>query len=384
MKKLAAVLLVIMLTGCSKIIEDVPDVNDSLSDSPSVSYEHDDSRYIYSELSAKEREYYDIIAAAARAHEETARFPEKVEPDTLRKLFIAVYYEEEDIFWLASFFENPRHATNKLTLYYRFEDMDTEQMKAEIDAETDRIFSAFDDDTSDYEKLLAFHDQIVLTTTFEDDENYARTIYGALSKGIAQCVGYAKTFDYLCSLAGIDCMTVMGTNENGLPHSWNIVSLEGKWYHVDCTWDDPILDPVDEEFFRHYYFLVKDSDILGITHSLDTQYFTYPACTADDNYYVREGLVPKWGAESGGILKDLAVKRINEGHKDIAVRLKDESAYSVAKTLLFETGGMRDVLDTVNSQCSTKVCNDRYIRYLNDDLFIIHITMIYKDETKSE
>ncbi len=373
--RISAVLLALTLAGCSRIIEDVPDVRDNSPDSPLVTL--DSSRYIYSQLSEKEQQWYDIIADAARSHSEAAELPEKAEPDELRKLFMAVYYEEEDLFWLASYYENPPRPTDTLHLYYRFEDEDLDAMQAELDSRADEILSSFDEDTTDYEKLLRIHDEIVLGATFEDDENYARTIYGALCKGISQCVGYAKAFDYLCKKADIDCMTVMGTNEKGLPHSWNIVLLDGSWYHVDCTWDDPILSPVDTEFLRHYYFLVTDSDIIGVTHSLDTQYFYYPECTAADNYYVREGLICRRATEAQGMFKSLAVKQIGAGHKDIALRFENENAFSLAQTLLFDTGGMKDVLVYVNNNCDKKVRTDRYIRYINSDELIIHVSMIY-------
>lgn len=48
------------------------------------------------------------------------------------------------------------------------------------------------------------------------------------------CEGYAKAFQYLCDLAGIDCYTVTGTLE-GREHMWNLVPLDGQNYLVDVT-----------------------------------------------------------------------------------------------------------------------------------------------------
>ena len=43
----------------------------------------------------------------------------------------------------------------------------------------------------------------------------------------------------------IPCILVCGnaTNDNQTTesHEWNYVELDGKWYAVDCTWDDPIV-----------------------------------------------------------------------------------------------------------------------------------------------
>ena len=172
----------------------------------------------------------------------------------------------------------------------------------------------------------------------------------------------------------------MGTNNTGATHSWNIAELDGEWYHVDCTWDDPILDPVDTEFCRHYYFLVNDRDILGITHQLDTSYYTWPACSSGENYYKREGLLCSRAIDAEGILSREAARELGHGRKCIGLRFRDKHTYDVANTLLFETGGMKNVLRyaNTNSGSDRKVRETTYVRYTNSDEYIIHVAMIYE------
>ena len=70
-------------------------------------------------------------------------------------------------------------------------------------------------------------------------------IYGALVKKESVCEGYAKSFKYLMDSVEIPCVIVAGegTNSEGSTenHAWNYVELDGKWYAIDCTWDDPII-----------------------------------------------------------------------------------------------------------------------------------------------
>ncbi|MBQ5316398.1 MAG: hypothetical protein J6I96_02485 [Oscillospiraceae bacterium] len=379
-KFLCAVLLMTALSGCSRIIEDVPPVDDNSANSRFDTV-IDNSRYVFSTFTEKEQEYYELVKKAAENGEHGVIFPEKLEPEELKKLFMAVYYQEEHIFWLASYFEKPAAASDRLRLFYRFEDRDLDAMRKEVRERVEEIFEKIDDDATDYEKMRVFHDEIVLGCTFGDDEESARTLYGALVDGQAQCVGYSKAFDYLCSLADINCMTVMGYNTTGATHSWNIAELDGKWYHVDCTWDDPILDPPDTEFDRHYYFLANDSDILGVTHMLDERYYTWPACQAEDNYYTREGLMLSVATDAENVLSKQAVRKLSEDRKCIEVRFDDKRSYDVANTLLFETGGMKNVLRYANAHSDKKVLETTYVRYLNPDEFIIHVEMIYAKET---
>ncbi|MGN0643027.1 MAG: transglutaminase domain-containing protein [Huintestinicola sp.] len=380
----AAVLcLTSILSGCSRISESLPEESagpGSLSPNNEEKIT-DDSVYIYSLLSAQEQVYYDIFKEAVDNFAPSVTFPEVLEPDELRKLLVAVYNQEEEQFWLASLFFRPNTATNTLRLEYRFPQADIPRMQAEIDSVTDSIFSRFTEETTDYEKLKAFHDHLVLNCTFSKDTEYVNTIYGALVDGYAQCEGYAFAFDYLCMLADIDCFTVSGTNPEGELHAWNMVKLDGKWYHVDCTWDDPILDPPDTEFIRYYYFLVQDSDIIGATHIVDCTYFTPPMCTDGNSYYVRENLTASTAEEGIEILKQNAADVLLQGRKDAAVRFTNYEAYSSAVSKLFDSKKIREVFDAANSSgAPRKVKPGKYVRYCNDTEMIIHISMFYEDE----
>ncbi|MGN1089692.1 MAG: transglutaminase domain-containing protein [Huintestinicola sp.] len=374
----AAVLLVPMMSGCSRIDERVEsDTGVSSSDSLSSDMAADDSRYIYSSLSDKEKEYYNCIRDAAFGFEENVVFPDVLEPELIKKMFIAVYYQEEELFWLSNIFYRPSEPTDKLMLGFRYDEETVRRMQSEIKTVTDDIFDGFDENTSDYEKLRSFHDRIVLGCTFTKESDHGNTIYGALCDGYAQCEGYAFAFDYLCSLADIDCFTVSGTNMDGDSHSWNIVKLDGKWYNVDCTWDDPILEQENKDFIRYYYFLVSDSDISGVTHIPDATYFSLPICSDGENFYVREGLMASSADEGVKLLSEACALAIRTGRTDAAVRFTDKSAYEKAKMKLFDMGEIKNVFAYANEHSDKKVLDSRYVRYANDDQFIIHISMIF-------
>ena len=120
---------------------------------------------------------------------------------------------------------------------------------------------------------LAIHDWIVEhvaydTATIEryggtpdpDDDNP----YGALVNGLAICKGYTSSFQLLMDLVGIECISVDGSADNGLEigeHAWNLVRLDGDWYAVDVTWDDPLSSrPLSAEY-HHRYFNVTSNKL---------------------------------------------------------------------------------------------------------------------------
>ena len=372
----------LFFSGCTEVDESLPEpkVITDVTDTAPVSSDGEEKGYILSQLSEQEWEYYVIMRDAVRNFEDEAVFPEPLPAELLRKLFVTVYYQEEDIFWLDSLFYSRPTDFFSQKLTYRFSKEEAAAMQQELDKRVNEIFSRFTPSSTDYEKLLTFHDELVLGCTLREGEKYSNTVYGALVAGQAQCEGYALAYEYLCRKAGIECFTVTGTSPGGNAHAWNMVKLDGQWYHVDCTWDDPILTPEDREFIRYYYFLVNDSDIVGVTHIPDSTYYSYPVSAARDNYYKREGFYAESGEQGVNLLAVCAAEALEDGRKDAAVRFADRKSYDAAYSKLFDNKEILDVFAYVNSVSPRKVLDSRYVRYANNEELIIHISMIYDYE----
>lgn len=105
---------------------------------------------------------------------------------------------------------------------------------------------ALKDGMSDLEKETAIYSWIVNQVDYDWSHQDRRketpresfTPYGGLVKRKAVCLGYATTFQLLCDLAGVECITVVGASfYSEEDHGWNMVRLDGDWYCVDATWD---------------------------------------------------------------------------------------------------------------------------------------------------
>lgn len=105
------------------------------------------------------------------------------------------------------------------------------------------------DGMSDKEKVTAIHDYLIYHADYTANGDLSQasmwnhSVAGLVLDGSAVCDGYARSFYLFCKAAGLECEYVGGY---GLPktedssHAWNRVKVDGKWYYVDCTWDDPI------------------------------------------------------------------------------------------------------------------------------------------------
>lgn len=143
---------------------------------------------------------------------------------------------------------------------------------------------------TDYEKELALHDYLVRHCRYSDDidqdvNSDIYRAYGALVNHDAVCNGYAEAMQLLLRCAGVQSEFVIGTacNSDGewIDHAWNLVLLDGTWYHMDATWDDPVPDQGDEVL--HTYFNVSD-EVIGKNHQWEQR--NYPkAKEMNYNYY---------------------------------------------------------------------------------------------------
>ena len=123
------------------------------------------------------------------------------------------------------------------------------------------IASCVTNGMSDYEIAKALHDYLATHNEYDmrlysgNLPALSRTSYGALVNRTSVCAGYALAYERLMDQVGIPCEYVTGMTTNGY-HAWNIVQIDGEWYHVDVTWDDPT--PDREGYVRYKYFLKSD------------------------------------------------------------------------------------------------------------------------------
>lgn len=130
------------------------------------------------------------------------------------------------------------------------------------------------------EKIRAIHDYIINHTEYDklkyenknDDTYKSNTAYGVLIEGYGTCNGYADAMEIF-----LDKMNIINYKISNEEHIWNLVYLDGKWYHLDLTWDDPISDI---NINRDTYFLISTKTLEKIndgTHTFDKNIYSEAA-----------------------------------------------------------------------------------------------------------
>lgn len=110
---------------------------------------------------------------------------------------------------------------------------------------------------SNYEKVRILHDDLVRRSRYDLQADGSCSTLLLTGRGV--CDSYSRALWLLLRIAGIPCHIVIGhTNED---HAWNLVQVDGEWYHVDATWNDPTIIDSDEQILTHHYFLLNDAEI---------------------------------------------------------------------------------------------------------------------------
>lgn len=141
------------------------------------------------------------------------------------------------------------------------------------------IDSVITEDMTDVEKEKAVHDYLCINMDYDtpavDYESKADpdadNPYGMLVGHYGICSGYASTFKLFMDCFDIECIIVEG-KANGLEedHAWNKIHIDGKWYNVDVTWDDPVYydeqgNVVTESWDENYQFFNCPDNVLEAT-----------------------------------------------------------------------------------------------------------------------
>lgn len=128
---------------------------------------------------------------------------------------------------------------------------------------------------TEYAKVKEIHDFIVKKNFYNkgdgDEESGGVSIYHPASIIFGNggvCNAYATLFDLMAKQTGLETRLITGKSlKTGEDHMWNMVKIMGNWYHIDTTWDDPIINFNDkdieniQDFVIYDYFLKSDAEI---------------------------------------------------------------------------------------------------------------------------
>ncbi len=248
---------------------------------------------------------------------------------------------------------------------YAYSESEIARFERELDAVYEAIESRLGGG-SDYEKVKGVYEYVIETVDYSGDVG-EQDIVSALLYGSGVCGAYARAVQALLLRLGVPCRYVTGQAQ-GEGHAWNLVCIEGGWYHVDATWGDPSYSGEAAEYGVSYAYLgLTDEQILR-TRTIDAGQ-DLPACTDETwNYYRVSGLYLdeyRYGDYSALYTSALAA-----GSADVSVMFGSRAAYRAALTELISYGALMQAQQDAEAALGLAPAGEmHYVR--DDELWIL-------------
>ena len=168
------------------------------------------------------------------------------------------------------------------------------------------------------ETVLYIHDLLADRYAYDTRASRANAdAYTIFRDGVGICQAYALAFLALARGAGLEADFV---SSDAMDHAWNHVKVDGVWYHVDVTRDDPIPAAEGSEEVNHLRLLRSDAGMAALGYH---GYTCSAGHVCTDTRFEPEGMAvlgdfhdpltvfgSQWaGADEDGAPKAVAVER---------------------------------------------------------------------------
>jgi transglutaminase superfamily protein len=155
------------------------------------------------------------------------------------------------------------------------------EIPAASEASIDSVARYIADRTSDpARRLKAAHDWVADRIAY-DAPSYAAHRYPpqdaqtVFRTRTGVCAGYARLLEALGRALGVEVLYIVGDartsgqKEHGEGHAWNVAKLDGRYFHIDATWNSGYIDgPTFTKRYRSDYYLTPAA-VFGLDHFPD-------------------------------------------------------------------------------------------------------------------
>ncbi len=333
-------------------------------------------KFYYAELDKTEKRAYDCILDNIYDMPRRIRVP-YLTGEQLDNVFMALLYDNPDLFFLGrKCAVTSGFMTDYFTVDYIMNKQEYQRQAEELEKIKDEIVSGLTDTSDVWQTELEIHDYIIDNCDYKIEErNYSySSSYGALVNKQAACEGYSKAakliFDAVGIESGIVCGTATSQKNETSSHMWNAVKIGGKFYHLDCTWDDPVNDN-GAKMRMYSYFNVSD-EMIGVSHK-DFSY-DYGCNSDEENYYIKKGLYfSSFGAEEKNLLRQSMIECVENGETYVQMKFVSKKLYNSAVSNLIKKGTIYSILTDVKKSTGKNIATNVMKYYENDMQYILTI-----------
>lgn len=318
-----------------------PESSVSSETSADVPYEYEfRNKYFVNELSESMLKNFTDAYDAVSNFERSVTFEQPIPLDELDTIMFLLNYDCPELIQISGdyfpeYIDSEQKTVSAVSFSYI---MDEKQHKKAI-RQLDSFFANLKKNTADMTELQKekyVYDFIFNNCVYNETDIMSGSAYGALIKQKGRCEAICKSFMWCMRELGIECMCVSGEqnwNTESLysSHSWNIVKINGEYYHLDITVDCiPVEDgykyPPNYGFFNvNDSFVSKGRTIYDLFTSLGV-----PKCNSlKDNYHIMNGLYVNGKTDAEEDFNNILSKHFDNGFYNISIKFKRTSDFEL-------------------------------------------------------
>ena len=243
--------------------------------------------YYYSLMQPIERDAYHALLVGLRNLSPSIRIP-RIGGEALSTLFFQLRLDHPELFYAVGYSCRGSIGAETWAFLpdYMFQKSKIRDHQKALSARMERVLRPARE-LKEAARAQYIHDFILENVRYDKLEKpYSHEIIGPMTNGIGVCEGIAKTVKLLCDNLDIPCMIPISDRDraNGEKylHAWNILTLDGKKYHMDATFDNTLSR---NGVKRYDYYRLNDEKIFR-----DHRALLYPApkCTDGDRFWYKD------------------------------------------------------------------------------------------------
>lgn len=269
--------------------------------------------YYYNRLNKAQQNTYHAIKSGLESLAPSFQIP-RLEGKELSDIYFLLRMDHPEIFYSVKFKYRyfPESGNAQLFPEYLFEKKKIQEHQKAMKARVEKLARPAMK-FSERDKLLYIHDFICQNVRYDKlKKAYSHEIIGPLGQGVGVCEGIAKAVKILCDALNIWCIIAISeaNPEKGVKyrHAWNVVKMEGKYYHFDATFDNSLgksrknvnadnsqgenqgnqtkdSGSANQPLIRYDYFMLSDKQIF---RDHEPVVWKIPACEDGEHFYYKE------------------------------------------------------------------------------------------------